>query len=199
MAVYKNAYELAEKRKGSNGLATALVSPTLEGGTQNNNYNSNGLGSSLSELGKSFGKYLATKGSDTTNSVPSQYQFANLGKPLFGDYDLGGSNAGLGSFNSFLKNTDTASSTGSSLLGNIGTYAPLISGGISAGSEAINGGSWRDDVPQAFFGIDNKKDSDVMQALKGAGKGAMMGAPFGPVGMIAGAVLGLGSSFLDDI
>lgn len=64
---------------------------------------------------------------------------------------------------------------------------------------AFNGGSFRDDVPQSFFGIDNENDSDVMQALKGAGKGATMGMTFGPIGAAIGGVLGLGASFLDDI
>lgn len=80
-----------------------------------------------------------------------------------------------------------------------GGYGGIIGGVANAGMKALDGGSWKDDVPQAFFGIDNKNDSDVMQSLKGAGKGAMMGAPFGPIGMAVGAVLGLGSSFLDDI
>lgn len=80
-----------------------------------------------------------------------------------------------------------------------GGYGGIISGGINAGRKALSGGKWEDDVPQAFFGIDSENDSDVMQSLKGAGKGAMMGAPFGPIGMAIGAVLGLGSSFLDDI
>ena len=80
-----------------------------------------------------------------------------------------------------------------------GSYGGIIGGGINAGLSALNGGSWKEDIPQSFFGIDDHKDSDVMQTLKGAGKGAMMGAPFGPIGMAVGAVLGLGSSFLDDI
>ena len=71
---------------------------------------------------------------------------------------------------------------------------------INSGRTALNGGSWRDDIPQAFFGIDNKNDSDVMQTLKGAGKGAMMGTMVFPgVGTAIGALLGAGASFLDDI
>lgn len=78
-------------------------------------------------------------------------------------------------------------------------YGGLISGLANSGKEAINGGSFRDDVPQSFFGIDNENDSDVMQALKGASKGATMGMTFGPIGAAIGGVLGLGASFLDDI
>lgn len=78
-------------------------------------------------------------------------------------------------------------------------YGGFVSGLANSGKEAFGGGSFKDDVPQAFFGIDNENDSDVMQALKGAGKGASLGMTFGPIGAIVGGVLGLGSSFLDDI
>lgn len=81
-----------------------------------------------------------------------------------------------------------------------GGYGGIIGGALSGLMEGMrHGSSWDEDVPQAVFGIDDNKDSDVMQSLKGAGKGAMMGAPFGPIGMAVGAVLGLGASFLDDI
>lgn len=80
-----------------------------------------------------------------------------------------------------------------------GSYGGLIGGAVNAGMSALNGGSWKEDVPQSFFGIDDHKDSDVMQTIKGAGKGAMMGSPFGPIGMAVGALLGTGASFLDDI
>ena len=80
-----------------------------------------------------------------------------------------------------------------------GGYGGIIGGGINAGLSALNGGSWKENIPQSFFGIDDHKDSDIMQTLKGAGKGAMMGAPFGPIGMAVGALLGTGASFLDDI
>lgn len=82
----------------------------------------------------------------------------------------------------------------------VGPYIPAIMGAVNAGSTAIKGGSFKDDVPQAFFSIDNENDSDVMQALKGAGQGALMGTSILPGwGTAIGAVLGLGASFLDDI
>lgn len=80
-----------------------------------------------------------------------------------------------------------------------GSYGGILSGLANAGMSALNGGSWKEDVPQSFFGIDDHKDSDIMQTFKGAGKGAMMGAPFGPIGIAVGALLGTGASFLDDI
>ncbi len=50
-----------------------------------------------------------------------------------------------------------------------------------------------------MFNIDKDNDSDVMQAIKGTVNGASMGSSFGPWGAAIGGVLGLGSSFIDDI
>ena len=52
---------------------------------------------------------------------------------------------------------------------------------------------------QGFFGS-NKYDNDIAQAIAGAGNGAKMGFGVGgPWGAAIGGVLGLGSSFLDDL
>ena len=91
-------------------------------------------------------------------------------------------------------------SSGAGAGGGVGPYIPAIMGAINSGSTALKGGSFRDDVPQAFFGIDSKNNSDVMQSLKGAGQGALIGTSIFPgIGTAIGAVLGLGASFLDDI
>ena len=57
------------------------------------------------------------------STVPTQYQFDNLDKPLFGDYDLGGKNAGKGTLKS---KTDSNSKLdfAKSLLGNSSGYTP---------------------------------------------------------------------------
>lgn len=86
-------------------------------------------------------------------------------------------------------------------------WVALGTGALRSGKSALSGGSFKDDVPQAFFGIDNSNDSEIMQGLKGAGTGAMTGAAIGSIvpgigtaiGAIIGGALGLGSSFLDDI
>ena len=39
-------------------------------------------------------KFDNLKLGNNNSTVPTQYQFNNLDKPLFGDYDLGGTNAG---------------------------------------------------------------------------------------------------------
>lgn len=119
----------------------------------------------------------------------------------YGNYNYGYNN---NNSNKFQKTASDIFGIGKDIFGAYngfggGSYGGIIGGGINAGLSALNGGSWKEDVPQSFFGIDDHKDSDVMQTLKGAGKGAMMGAPFGPIGMAVGALLGTGSSFLDDI
>ena len=145
MTTYKNAYELAEKRKKKDDFATALSEVSdyginnknrsnlvdsfnlgyTQAGGQGNGLNNLGgvLGQSLAGLGSSqsdkedgglnFGNMLMNGlsklgSSGSTSSVPTQYQFGNLNKPLFGSYDLGGTNAGVGSLGS----TSTSGSSG---------------------------------------------------------------------------------------
>ena len=79
-----------------------------------------------------------------------------------------------------------------------GGYGSMATGAMNSLNTLGKGGSLGD-AGQSFFGIDAENDSDVMQGIKGAGRGAMMGSTFGPVGTAVGALLGLGSSFLDDI
>ena len=43
-----------------------------------------------------------------TGAVPEQYQFDNINKPLFGDYDLGGQNAGKNTLNNNSNKTKLA-------------------------------------------------------------------------------------------
>lgn len=206
MALWEQIKQKHENRKqnvATDNSNNTMLYNLLTNDKVNTQQNSSGnLSEGLSNIAKAAKTFGQTFGSNNPSSVPSQYQFGNLGKHLFGDYDLGGSNAGAGSFGSFLSNKDAASAAGSagtSFLGKAAPYSGLIGGAINAGTEAIKGGNWGEDVPQAFFGVDSEKDSDVMQALKGAGKGATMGMAFGPIGAIVGGVLGLGSSFLDDI
>ena len=43
-----------------------------------------------------------------TGAVPEQYKFDNINKPLFGDYDLGGQNAGKNTLNNNSNKTKLA-------------------------------------------------------------------------------------------
>ena len=82
--------------------------------------------------------------------------------------------------------------------GALGGYGGLISGGINGLTSFAQSGDYKDGL-QGFFSVD-KDDSDVMQGVKGAINGAVTGGSIGgPWGALAGGILGLGSSFLDDI
>lgn len=167
-----------------------------EGKKQQNN--SSSIIGSLGSLGNIASGLFGNSNKDSqyglpTQSMPTFKGFGDSGK--VGEYASDIFGLGKQGYNIFntLKN-----SGGSSSVGGAG-YLPMIMGAVNAGSTALKGGSFKDDVPQSFFGINSESDSDVMQALKGAGQGATMGMLFGPIGAIVGGVLGLGSSFLDDI
>lgn len=159
--------------------------------------NSSSIIGSLGSLGNIASGLFGNSNNDTQYSLPTQSTPTFKG---FGDSGKVGEYAsdifGLGK-----KGFDIYKMFGSSGAGSgVGPYIPAIMGAVNAGSTAIQGGSFKDDVPQAFFSIDSKNDSDVMQALKGAGQGALMGTSILPGwGTAIGAVLGLGASFLDDI
>lgn len=92
-------------------------------------------------------------------------------------------------------NSAAGTSAGSSL----GGYGGLISGGINGLSAFAKDGDYKDGL-QGVFGVDSENQSDVKQAISGTVNGAQMGASVGgPWGALIGGVLGLGSSFLDDI
>lgn len=92
---------------------------------------------------------------------------------------------------------------GASPLGYIGIAQNGLKGlqeGLNAGNnpdEEVIAGGFGNGV-QGFFGS-NDYDNDIAQAIAGTTNGAKMGSTFGPWGAAAGAVLGLGSSFLDDL
>lgn len=160
--------------------------------------NSSSIVGSLGSLGNIasglFGNNTNNQYGLNTQSIPSFNGFGNDSKASEYASDI----FGIGK-----KGYDIYKMFGSSGAGSgsgVGPYLPAIMGAVNAGSTAIQGGSFKDDVPQAFFGIDNKKDSDVMQGIKGAGQGALIGTSIFPgIGTAVGALLGLGASFLDDI
>ena len=82
--------------------------------------------------------------------------------------------------------------------GGAGGYGGLISGGINGLTSFAKSGDYKDGL-QGTFGVNKDGQSEIMQALNGTKNGAMMGSTFGPIGAVVGGVLGLGSSFLDDI
>ncbi len=165
--------------------------------------NSSSIIGSLGSLGNIASGLFGN--SNSNSNKDSQYGLPTQSMPTFNGF---GDSGKVGEYASDIfglgkKGFDVYKMFGSSGAGagsGVGPYLPAIMGAVNAGSTAIQGGSFKDDVPQAFFSIDSKNDSDVMQALKGAGQGALMGTSILPGwGTAIGAVLGLGASFLDDI
>jgi hypothetical protein len=153
-----------------------------------------GSGSTGSSSVPSMYQFGNLGSSASSGSVPSQYQFGNTGGSLFGGYNLGGSNAGAGTLGS-----SSASSAAS---------GATKTGGLFGGSGGAGGGG---NVPWAAIakvakegyngisGHDDKEYSDVEESVIYPLQGAAMGSMFGPWGALGGALYGLGYSFKDDL
>ena len=125
--------------------------------------NSSSIIGSLGSLGNIASGLFGNSNNDNqydlpTQSMPTFKGFGDSGK--VGEYASDIFGLGKQGYNIFntIKN-----SGGSSSVGGAG-YLPMIMGAVNAGSTALKGGSFKDDVPQAIFRIDSEKDSDVMQA-----------------------------------
>lgn len=153
-----------------------------------------GSGSTGSSSVPSMYQFGNLGSSASSGSVPSQYQFGNTGGSLFGGYNLGGSNAGAGTLGS-----SSASSAAS---------GATKTGGLFGGSGGAGGGG---NVPWAAIakvakegyngisGHDDEEYSDVEESVIYPLQGAAMGSTFGPWGALGGALYGLGYSFKDDL
>lgn len=149
-----------------------------------------GSGSTGSSSVPSMYQFGNLGSSASSGSVPSQYQFGNAGGSLFGGYNLGSSNAGAGTLGS------SGASTAATEAGK--------SGGLFGGS---GGGS---NVPWAMIakvakegyngisGHDDKEYSDTEESVIYPLQGAAMGSMFGPWGALGGALYGLSYGFKDD-
>lgn len=182
-----NTGTVPQYRKSSNddisGGASSFLNNGLKlGKTLFENYGNSGSGNTdLSAVGNAANNFV--------NDVPD---YGTVGNAI--NSEVMGT-AGTGS----AVGDAIGAEAGGSFLGNVAPYGGIIMGGLRAGMNGLNGGDWKDDVPQSFFGI-NPEGSDTSQALNGAMQGAIMGMPFGgPIGAAIGAALGLGASFLDDI
>lgn len=145
---------------------------------QNNQTSTNGI-SDLVNGGLTLMNSIGGLGKKTTDGVVSETK----GDDTLSDIgEIGGSIAGL---------TKNWGNSG-------GGYGGIISGGVNGLKSFSESGDYKDGL-QGFFGVD-KDDSDVMQSIKGAVNGATTGGSVGgPWGAAIGGILGLGSSFLDDI
>lgn len=210
MALYKNVYELANKRKQKDDFVSALselkADNTLNANKQNSfadNFNSGytaagGEGNGLNNMGSLLGKGLASLGKGTGGSSAIS---TGINDFISGGGGTGSaiSNAingtgGSGSAISDAINSNVSSSGGSN------SFLSKLRGGSSGGGTpwALIGGLAKGGY-NSISGKDDKDYSDMEESVIYPLQGASMGAQFGPWGAAAGALYGLGYSFKDDL
>lgn len=211
MALYKNAYELANKRKQKDDFVSALselkTNNTLNANKQNSfadNFNSGytaagGEGNGLNNMGSLLGKGLASLGSNSGGSSAISTGINNF---VSGSGGTGSaiSNAINGTGGSGSAISDAIISNVSSS-GGSNSFLSKLRGGSSGGSSvpwaAI--GSLAKGGYNSISGKDDKDYSDLEESIIYPLQGASMGAAFGPWGAAGGALYGLGYSFKDDL
>lgn len=150
-----------------------------------------GSGSTGSSSVPSMYQFGNLGSSASSGSVPSQYQFGNAGGSLFGGYNLGGSNAGAGTLGS------SGASTAATEAGKSGGLF-----GGSGGGSSVPWGAIAGIAKQGYnkiSGHDDEEYSDVEESVIYPLQGAAIGSSFGPWGAAGGALYGLGYSFKDDL
>ena len=209
MALYKNAYELAQKRKNKEDFVSALSEVKDSGTTNNNqqggfynNFNSSyaqagGTGNGFNNLGNLLGKGLSSLGSNssaTGNSALVNALSSNSSGSAITDAING--TGGSGSAITDAINSSMSSGSGSSSDG----FLSKFKGGSSGGGVpwAMIGGLAKGGY-NSISGKDDKDYSDTEESVIYPLQGASMGAQFGPWGAAAGALYGLGYSFKDDL
>ena len=209
MALYKNAYELAQKRKNKEDFVSALSEVKDSGTTNNNqqggfynNFNSSyaqagGTGNGIDNLGNLLGKGLSSLGSNSNSTGNSALVNA-----------LSGNSSGSAITNAI----NGTGGSGSAITDAINSSVSSGSGSSSGGFlSKFKGGSSGSGVPWAMIGglakggynsisgKDDKDYSDTEESVIYPLQGASMGASFGPWGALGGALYGLGYSFKDDL
>lgn len=210
MTLYKNAYELAQKRKNKEDFVSALSEVKDSGTTNNNNqqngfYNnfnssyaqSGGTGNGFNNLGNLLGKGLSSlgsNGSSTGNSALVNALSGNSSGSVITDAING--TGGSGSAITDAINSSMSSGSGSSSNG----FLSKFKGGSSGGGVpwAMIGGLAKGGY-NSISGKDDKDYSDTEESIIYPLQGASMGAQFGPWGALGGALYGLGYSFKDDL
>ena len=151
-----------------------------------------GSGSTSSSSVPSMYQFGNLGSSASSSAVPTQYQFGNEASSLFGGYNLGGSNAGVGTL---------GSSGASSAATEASKSGGLFSGG-SGGGSSVPWAAIAKIAKEGYNGIsghDDEEYSDVEESVIYPLQGAAMGSMFGPWGAAGGALYGLGYSFKDDL
>lgn len=209
MALYKNAYELAQKRKNKEDFVSAL-SEVKDSGTTNNNqqggfYNnfnssyaqSGGTGNGVNNLGNLLGKGLSSLGSNGSSTGNSALVNALSGNSS-GSAITNAINGTGGSGSAITDAINSSMSSGSG--SDSGGFLSKFKGGSSGGGIpwAMIGGLAKGGY-NSISGKDDKDYSDTEESVIYPLQGASMGAQFGPWGAAAGALYGLGYSFKDDL
>ena len=211
MALYKNAYELAQKRKNKEDFVSALSEVKDSGTTNNNqqggfynNFNSSyaqagGTGNGIDNLGNLLGKGLSSLGShssSTGNSALVNALSGNSSGSIITDTinGVGGSGSAI---------TDAINNSMSSGIGSSGGFLSKFKGGSSDSSVpwALIGSLAKGGY-NSISGKDDKDYSDLEEAIIYPLQGASMGASYSggnPWGALGGALYGLGYSFKDDL
>lgn len=208
MALYKNAYELAQKRKNKEDFVSAL-SEVKDSDTTNknqqggfyNNFNSSysqagGTGNGIDNLGNLLGKGLSSLGSNSSSTGNSALVNALSGNSSGSAI----TNAINGTGGSGSAITDAINNSVSSGSGSNGSFLSKFKGGSSGGGVpwAMIGGLAKGGY-NSISGKDDKDYSDTEESIIYPLQGASMGASFGPWGALGGALYGLGYSFKDDL
>ena len=209
MALYKNAYELAQKRKNKEDFVSALSEANDSNIANNNNqqggfYNnfnssyaqSGGTGSGINNLGNLLGKGLSSLGSNSSTTGNSALVNA-LSSNSSGSAITDAINGTGGSGSAITDAINNSMSSGSS---NSGGFLSKFKGGSSGGGVpwAMIGGLAKGGY-NSISGKDDKDYSDTEESVIYPLQGASLGASFGPWGALGGALYGLGYSFKDDL
>ena len=208
MALYKNAYELAQKRKNKEDFVSALSEVKDSGTTNNNqqggfynNFNSSyaqagGTGNGIDNLGNLLGKGLSSLGSNSSSTGNSALVNA-LSSNSSGSAITDAINGTGGSGSAITDAINSSMSSGSS---SSGGFLSKFKGGSSGGGVpwAMIGGLAKGGY-NSISGKDDKDYSDTEESVIYPLQGASMGASFGPWGALGGALYGLGYSFKDDL
>lgn len=209
MALYKNAYELAQKRKNKEDFVSALseVNDTNISNNNNqqggfyNNFNSSyaqagGTGNGIDNLGNLLGKGLSSLGSNASSTGNSALVNALSGNSSGSAI----TNAINGTGGSGSAISDAINSSMSSGSGGNGGFLSKFKGGSSGGGVpwAVIGGLAKGGY-NAISGKGDEDYSDVEESTIYPLQGASIGASFGPWGALGGALYGLGYSFKDDL
>lgn len=209
MALYKNAYEFAQKRKNKEDFASALSEANNSNISNNNNqqggfynnFNSSysqagGTGNGIDNLGNLLGKGLSSLGSNSSstgnNALVNALSGNSSGSAITDAINgTGGSGSAI---------TDAINSSMSSGSGSSGGFLSKFNGGSSGGGVpwAMIGGLAKGGY-NSISGKDDKDYSDTEESIIYPLQGASMGAQFGPWGALGGALYGLGYSFKDDL